>query len=87
MREYQQKRKLGAFQSYDINIDAYPHFSEEGKIQGINKKSRWLEKTHAVQLFEFEVSEWSYAPLCVFPNIKTYWFCTHLRLKVFWQEY
>ena len=33
-REYQQKRKLGTFQSYDINIDSNPYFGEERKIQG-----------------------------------------------------
>ena len=33
MREYQQKKKLDVFQSYDINIGSYPHFSEEWKIQ------------------------------------------------------
>ena len=33
-KEYQQKRKLRVFQSYKIDIDSYPHFGEEGKIQG-----------------------------------------------------
>ena len=33
--EYQQKRKRGLFQSYDINIDSHPHFNEEGKIQAV----------------------------------------------------
>ena len=31
----QRKRKLGVFQSYDMNIDSHPHFSEEGKMQGV----------------------------------------------------
>ena len=26
------KRKFGVFQSYDMNIDPYPHFSKTGKI-------------------------------------------------------
>ena len=33
--EYQQKRKRGLFQSYDINIDSYPQFSKEENIQRV----------------------------------------------------
>ena len=41
MRDYQQKIKIGIFQSYDINIDSYPHFGGERKIQGgVDKESR-----------------------------------------------
>ena len=35
MREYQQKRKLRVFQSYDINIDSYPHVGEGGKSRAV----------------------------------------------------
>ena len=50
MREYQQKRILGIFQSYDMNIDSYPNSSEEGKIQGCTQEKPMLEKTYAVSI-------------------------------------
>ena len=55
MREYQQKRKLGIFQSYDMNIDSYPHFSERGKnLVGVDKKTWSIEKTHTLQLLKYQ---------------------------------
>ena len=44
MREYQQKRILGIFQSYDMNIDSYPNSSEEGKIQGCTQEKPMTRK-------------------------------------------
>ena len=67
MREYQQKKKPRVFQTYDINIDSYPHFGKDGKIQGgVEKKTWWLEETHAVQLLSLKYQS---EPISVFKNI------------------
>ena len=40
MKEYQQKRELSVFQSYDINVDSYPHFGEDRKNPGGVRRKR-----------------------------------------------
>ena len=51
---------------------------------GVDKKPRWLEKTHA----KFEVSKWGYAnQSCVFRNIKDIGFVSIYVLHFFWQDY
>ena len=81
-REYEKKRIFGLFQSYDMNIDSHLHFREEEiNPGGVDKKTRWLEKTYAVQVLCLNYqSEAKQTNLC-FKNIKTYRFCTHLRFK------
>ena len=56
--EYQQKRKRGLFQSYDINIYSYPHFRKEGEIQGmqIGKRDDYKKNSYFATL-KFEVSK------------------------------
>ena len=54
MREYQQKRKHGVFQSYDINIDSYLHFGEEVIIQ--DEENAVTRRNSCCATFKFKVS-------------------------------
>ena len=58
MREYQQKRKLGVFQSYDkMNIDSYLHFNEEEKSMGRRQEKAKTRKNLCCATLKFEVSK------------------------------